>query len=125
MEDAVNIGDQFHIGSAKVIATQPRMPCYKPGVRFGRTDIIRRFIVSGRRGIYFKVLEEGEVKTGDKIEVFKRDKNNINVKDFVRLYVIKNQTDIETMRRAIKVRALPEGWKYQFQQEIEQLERTR
>ena len=125
MEDAVNIGDQFHIGSAKVIATQPRMPCYKPGVRFGRTDIIRRFIVSGRRGIYFKVLEEGEVKTGDKIEVFKRDKNNITVKDIVRLYVIKNQTDIETMRRAIKVRALPEGWKYQFQQEIEQLERTR
>ena len=125
MEDAVNIGDQFHIGSTKLIATQPQMPCYKPGVRFGRTDIIRRFIVSGRRGIYFKVLEEGEVKTGDKIEVFKRDKNNINVKDFVRLYVIKNQTDIETMRRAIKVRALPEGWKYQFQQEIEQLERTR
>ena len=72
MEDAVNIGDQFHIGSAKVIATQPRMPCYKLAVRFGRTDITRRFIVSGRPGIYFKVLEEGEVKTGDKIEVFKK-----------------------------------------------------
>jgi MOSC domain-containing protein YiiM len=125
MEDAVNIGDQFHIGLAKVIATQPRMPWYKLGVRFGRTDIIRRFILSGRPGIYFKVLEEGEVKTGYKIEVFKRDKNNITVKDIVRLYVIKNHTDIETMRRAIKIRALPEGWKYQFQQEIEQLERTR
>ena len=47
------------------------------------------------------------------------------MKDIVRLYVIKNHTDIETMRRAIKIRALPEGWKYQFQQEIEQLERTR
>jgi hypothetical protein len=46
------------------------------------------------------------------------------VKDIVRLYVIKNDTDIETMRRAIKVRALPEGWKYEFQQKIEQLERT-
>ena len=71
------------------------------------------------------MFEDGEVKTGYKIEVFKRDKNNITVKDIVRLYVIKNHTDIETMRRAIKVRALPEGWKYQFQQEIEQLERTR
>lgn len=125
IEDAVNIGDQFHIGSAKVVATQPRMPCYKLGVRFGRTDVIRRFIVSGRPGIYFKVLAEGEVKTGDKIKVFKRDKHNITVKDIVHLYVIKNHTDIETMRRAIKVRALPEGWKYQFQQKIEQLERTR
>ena len=47
------------------------------------------------------------------------------MKDIVRLYVIKNDTDIETMRRAIKVRALPGGWKYQFQQKIEQLERTR
>jgi MOSC domain-containing protein YiiM len=75
MEVAVNIGDQFHIGSAKVIATQPRTPCYKLGVRFGRTDIIRRFIVSGRPGVYFKVFEEGEVKTGDKIEVFKRNFN--------------------------------------------------
>ena len=123
MEDAVNISDKFHIGSAKVVATQPRMPCYKLGVRFGRTDVIRRFIVSGRPGIYFKVVEEGEVKTGDKIKVIKRDKNNITVKDIVRLYVIKNDMDTETMRRAIKVRALPEGWKYEFQQKIEQLER--
>jgi MOSC domain-containing protein YiiM len=59
------------------------MPYYKLAVRFGRTNIIRRFIVSGRPGIYFKVLEEGEVKTGDKMEVFKRDKNNITVKDIV------------------------------------------
>ena len=64
MEDAVNIGDQFQIGSsgsAKVIATQPRMPCYKLGVKFGRMDIIRRFLASGRPGIYFKVLREGEI----------------------------------------------------------------
>ena len=46
------------------------------------------------------------------------------MKDIARLYVIKNDTDIETMRRAIKVRALPEGWKYEFQQKIEKLERT-
>jgi MOSC domain-containing protein YiiM len=56
------------------------MPCYKLGVRFGGTDVIRRFIVSGRSGIYFKVVEEGEVKTGEKIKVIKRDKNNITVK---------------------------------------------
>jgi MOSC domain-containing protein YiiM len=124
MEDTVNIGDQLQIGSAKLVATQPRMPCYKLGVRFGRMDIIRRFLASGRPGIYFRVLKEGEVQIGDKIEIIRRDKNNVTVKDIVHLYVSRDHLDnIETMRRAIKISALPEGWKYEFQQSIEQMER--
>ena len=123
LEDAVNVGDQFEIGSAKIVATQPRMPCYKLGVRFGRMDVIRRFMTSGRPGIYFKVLKEGEVKTGDKIKNIKRDKNNVTVKDIVSLYISKNHIDIiEMMRRAIKIRDLPEGWRYEFEQKIEQLQ---
>ena len=122
LEDAVNVGDQFQIGSAKLVATQPRMPCYKLGVRFGRMDVIRKFMTSGRPGIYFKVLTEGEIKTGDKIKLIKRDKNNVTVKDIVTLYITKNNTDnIETMRRATKIRDLPEGWRSEFQQKIEQL----
>ena len=123
MEDAVNVGDQFQIGSAaKLVATQPRMPCYKLGVRFGRMDVIRRFMASRRPGIYFKVLQEGEVETGDKIKIIRRDKNNVTMKDIVRLYIRDNDEDIETMRRATKIEALPEGWKYEFEQKIEQLE---
>jgi MOSC domain-containing protein YiiM len=123
MEDTVNIGDQVQIGSAKLVATQPRMPCYKLGVRFGIMEIIKRFLSSGRPGIYFKVLKQGEVKTDDKIEIIEKDKNNVTVKDIVRLYVDKDHVDnIETMRRAIKISALPEGWKYEFQQIIQQLE---
>jgi len=122
MEDTVNIGDQVQIGSAKLVATQPRMPCYKLGVRFGIMEIIRRFLSSGRPGIYFKVLKQGEVKTDDKIEIIEKDKNNVTVKDIVRLYINRDHVDnIETMRRAIKISALPEGWKYEFQQNIEQL----
>ena len=125
MEDTVNIGDQLQIGSAKLVATQPRMPCYKLGVRFGRMEIIRRFLASGRPGIYFRVLIEGEVQTGDQIEIIRRDKNNVTVKDIVRLYITRDHVDnIETMKRAIKISALPEGWKYEFQQNIEQLERN-
>jgi MOSC domain-containing protein YiiM len=123
LEDVVNVGDQFEIGSAKLVATQPRMPCYKLGVRFGRMDVIRRFMTSGRPGIYFKILKEGEVKTGDKIKNIKRDKNNVTVKDIVSLYISKNHMDIiEMMRRAIKIRDLPEGWRYEFEQKIEQLQ---
>ena len=124
MEDTVNVGDQFQIGSAHLVATQPRMPCYKLGVRFGCMDVIRRFLVSGRPGIYFKVSKEGEIQTGDNIEIIKRDKNNVTVKDIVRLYITRDHLEnIETMRRAIKIDALPEGWKYEFQQNIAQLER--
>jgi MOSC domain-containing protein YiiM len=124
MEDAVNIGDHLQIGSAKLVATQPRMPCYKLGVRFGHMEIIRRFLASGRPGIYFRVLKEGKVQRGDKIEVVKRDENNVTVKDIVRLYITRDHVDsIETMRRAIKISSLPEGWKHEFRQNIEQLER--
>jgi MOSC domain-containing protein YiiM len=122
LEDAVNVGDQFQIGSAKLVATQPRMPCYKLGVRFGQMDVIRRFMASGRPGIYFKVLTEGEVQTGDKIKIIRRDINNVTVKDIVSLYIARNDIDnIETMKRATKIRDLPEGWRYEFQQKIEQL----
>jgi MOSC domain-containing protein YiiM len=123
MEDSVNIGDQFQIGSAKLVSTQPRMPCYKLGVRFGHMEVIRQFMASGRPGIYFRVLEEGEVVAGDKIRIIRKDKNNVTVKDIVCLYITRDHIDIETMRRATKIRALPEGWRYEFKQKVEQLER--
>lgn len=122
MEDAVNIGDQFQIGSAKLVATQPRMPCYKLGVRFGRMDVIRGFMASGRPGIYFKVSQEGQVKTNDKIKIIRKDENNVTVKDLVSLYV-RDQEDIETMRRGTKIEALPEGWRYELLQKIQRSER--
>jgi MOSC domain-containing protein YiiM len=122
-EDNVNIGDTLQVGSAKLMVTQPRMPCYKLGVRFGRMDIVRRFMASGRPGIYFKVLEEGEVVKGDKINIIRKDKNNVTVIDIVRMY-IRDHGDIEIMKRAIKIGALPEGWKYEFLQRINDLEKN-
>ena len=122
MENAVNIGDQFQIGtgSANVIATQPRMPCYKLGVKFGRMDIIKRFLASGRPGIYFNVLQEGEIGPTDEIQLVKRDKNNVTVKDILRLY-LDDRADVETMQRAVRIKVLPEGWREQFLQQIAQL----
>lgn len=82
-------------------------------------DIIRRFLAGGRSWIYFKVLKEGEVGPGEKIEPISRDKNNVTVKDIVRLYLDDKQ-DIETMQRAMRIKALPEGWRYHFNQQMEQ-----
>ena len=120
-EEMVNIGDQFKVGTAKLVATQPRMPCYKLGVKFGRMDIIKRFLASGLTGIYFKVIEEGELRQGDEIKLVKKDKNNVTIKDIVRLYTV-DKDDVETIERAIKVKDLPNGWRSHF---IDQLKQAR
>ncbi len=67
-EDDVQVEDRFRIGTALLSATRPRFPCYKLGIKFGREDIIDRFLASGRTGFYLKVLEEGTVAAGDPIE---------------------------------------------------------
>jgi MOSC domain-containing protein YiiM len=123
MEAEVNVGDVFKIGISKVVATQPRMPCYKLGVKFGRMDVLKKFLASGRSGIYFKVLEEGEVGAGDLIVKIKRDTNRVGISDIVRLYA-NDREDIKTMRRAVNVEALPEGWKDYFYEQIRRVEKN-
>lgn len=121
-EDSVHIGDRFRIGSAEVIVTEPRLPCYKLAAKFGRDDIIKRFLQSGRTGCYFAVLQEGEVGSGDAIELLSRDEHGIRVADITRLYV-RDKDDLETLRRAVEVKALPESWRSYFWKRIERLSR--
>src|SRR4051812_48167314 len=116
-ESSVNIGDRFRVGEAEVTVTQPRMPCYKLGIKFGRADILKRLLASGRTGFYFSVRREGEVGVGDEIELIGRDENNVTVADITRLYV-RDKHDVETMRRAVAVEALPEGWRDHFLQQL-------
>jgi MOSC domain-containing protein YiiM len=98
------------------------MPCYKLGVRFGTMEIIKRFLSSGRSGIYFKVLKEGKVQQNDEIQIIKRDKNNVTVKDLVSIYNGNDRKyDIETIRRAIRVESLSEGWKNDLQKKLDSL----
>jgi MOSC domain-containing protein YiiM len=122
IETEVNVGDVFRIGSATVIATQPRMPCYKLGVKFGRMDVLKKFLASGRSGIYFRVLKEGEVAAGDSIVQIREDSNRITISDMVRLYSNERE-DLQTMRRAVKVEALPKGWKRYFLEQIQRLKK--
>ena len=119
-EESVNIGDQFKVGTANLIATQPRMPCYKLGVKFGSMDMIKRFLASGLTGVYFKVMKEGELEQGDEIKLIKKDENSVTVKDIVRLYTI-DKDDVQTIERAIKVKDLPNGWRYHFIKQLEQV----
>lgn len=116
-EDELNIGDRLRIGSAELIVTQPRLPCYKLAVKFGRDDILKRFLESGLTGFYFAVQKEGDVGAGDSIEILRRDVNELKVAAVTRLYLAKD--DSETLQRALKVEALPDAWKTYFEAQIE------
>jgi MOSC domain-containing protein YiiM len=78
-ENDVRIGDRFAIGSAEFVVTQPRMPCFKLTIRFGRADMIKRFYRSGRSGFYLAVAKEGEIGVGDAIALLSRDDDAITV----------------------------------------------
>ncbi|MBD3886325.1 MOSC domain-containing protein [Phormidium tenue FACHB-886] len=112
-ENEVNIGDRFQIGTVKLIVTQPRMPCYKLGIRFERPDMVKRFLASRRTGFYFRVLQEGEVGTGDTLELVSRDDNNITVADITQLYINAEDTP-ELLHRAAQLKALPKSWRDYF-----------
>jgi MOSC domain-containing protein YiiM len=81
LEETFHIGDRLRIGSAEFMVTQPRMPCFKLGIRFNRSDMVKRFLQSGRTGFYFAVLKEGEVAAGDSIELLESD--SFHVCEFV------------------------------------------
>lgn len=120
LEGSVHIGDQFSIGSAEVIVTQPRLPCYKLGIRFQSDDMVKRFLVSGRTGFYLAITREGEVGAGDEIKEMTRDPNAVPVPEITRLYVTKRygDADVESVRRALGVAALPESWKGYFRDRL-------
>jgi MOSC domain-containing protein YiiM len=120
-ENTVNIGDRMRIGTSLFEVTQPRMPCYKLALKFGRDDIIKRFLQSERSGIYFAVLEEGEIKAGDAIDFISRDENRVTVTDIAHLYT-SEKGNLDLLRRAIKVEALPESWRDYFLERLEKQE---
>ncbi|HEY2961343.1 MAG TPA: MOSC domain-containing protein [Pyrinomonadaceae bacterium] len=120
LETEINIGDMFRIGAAEVMVTQPRMPCYKLALKFGRSDIIKRFLQSERTGFYLAVLKEGEVGAGDEFEPMTSDAHDVRVRDITRLYT-REKHNAELLRRAIEVEALPESWRGYFQHQLEKL----
>ena len=119
-EDRVSIGDQFRVGSATVMVTEPRMPCYKLALRFGRNDIIKRFLESERSGFYLAVMDEGEVGAGDEFELIAQDPHGVRVRDITRLYTSEKH-NVDLLRRAIEVAALPESWKGYFEDRLERM----
>jgi MOSC domain-containing protein YiiM len=113
LESEIHVGDKFRIGTAEVMVTQPRMPCFKLGIRFERSDILRRFLASERTGFYLSVLKEGEVGVGDELELIERNESGVGVVDVTRLYS-SDKHNKELLQRAIDTEALPDSWREYF-----------
>jgi MOSC domain-containing protein YiiM len=120
-EGEVCVGDRFAVGSAEVVVTQPRLPCYKLGIRFEWDGMVKKFLQSGRTGFYLGVTREGEVGAGDEFRELARDPNGVTISDIVRLYVAKEfqPSDIGLLERAMRVEALTDSWKDYFREKLE------
>jgi MOSC domain-containing protein YiiM len=125
-EDEVHVGDRFRvggIGGVELVVTQPRMPCFKLALRFDRfgcgDDVVERFLESGRPGIYFAIVEEGEIGAGDAMERVHEDERGVTVVDVIRLFLDrKGESDPDLLRRAASVEALAAGWREHFRKRL-------
>jgi MOSC domain-containing protein YiiM len=123
-ENGVFVGDRFSIGTAEVVVTQPRLPCYKLGIRFQSDEMVKRFLAAGRTGFYLAVTREGNVGAGDTIVSIQRDANSVPVSELTRLYVTKqySEGDFNLVRRMLGIAALPDSWKDYFRERLQRQE---
>lgn len=117
VENRVHIGDEFRVGSARLVVTQPRMPCYKLGIRFGDARMVKAFLNAGWPGIYFAVVEEGVVGPGDSIERVHTDERQITVNDMFAL-MFDHDAAPSDLRRLLEVPALAQVWRERFESQL-------
>jgi MOSC domain-containing protein YiiM len=119
LEQDIAVGDRFRVGTAELVVTQPRLPCYKLGIRFGRKDMVKRFLASRRTGYYLAVEAEGDVAAGDRVETLARHPARIPVAEITRVYA-SDRDDLATIARLVALEALPEDWRSYFEKKLAQ-----
>jgi MOSC domain-containing protein YiiM len=118
LEADVHVGDRLKIGSAELVVSQPRLPCYKLGIRFGRADMVKRFLDSRRTGFYMAVGMEGDVGAGDTIEILDRHPAAVSIPELLRMY-LKEGTAPDRLRQVLAIPALSEAWRSELQKQVE------
>jgi MOSC domain-containing protein YiiM len=111
VESNVHIGDQFLMGTTVLMVTQPRLPCYKLGIKFGTDDMPERFLSSRRTGFYFAVVKEGELREDNAIQPIHRDVKQVSVADILNLCYDSERRDPQLYERALTLEALPPSWR--------------
>ena len=113
-DDDVCIGDHYQIGSAEFEVTQPRVTCYRVGLRLNEPDMPKLLVSQHRPGFYFRVIKEGHVRAGDDIVLTRRGRHNLSVADVDALMYLPNR-DIDQLRRVVDLPALSRGWTRTFE----------
>ena len=116
LEEDVHLGDRLRIGSAELVVTQPRLPCYKLGIRFGDPQMVRRFLASRRTGFYLSVAAEGDVGAGDAIEIIDRHPAAISIPELLRMY-LKEDVSPDRVREAVAIPVLSDAWRTELQKQ--------
>ncbi len=117
-DDVVCIGDRYRIGSALFEVTQPRVTCYRVGIRTNEPRMPALLTSSGRPGFYFRVLEEGEVGAGDEIVKVGQAPERMTVEEINALLYSPAHTP-DRLRRALQIDALSPGWRASFEALLE------
>jgi MOSC domain-containing protein YiiM len=120
LDEDVSIGDRFRFGTAELVVTQPRLPCFKLGIKMGRDEFVTEFLERGLYGFYLAVTREGYVEAGDPIVALTRDPHRFGVNEVARLYA-RDRNDVESMRRAAELGVLPESWRDFFRKRVSSL----
>jgi len=116
-DEDVSVGDRFRVGTAELIVTQPRLPCFKLGIKMGRDDFVTEFLQRGLFGFYLAVAREGHVEVGDPIVELSRDPRGFKVTEIARLY-LRDRHDMEGLERAAELDVLPESWRQYFRRRL-------
>ena len=115
----VCIGDRYRIGGALFEVTQPRVTCYRVGIRMNEPEMAALLVKHGRPGFYFRVIEEGEVEAGDEIAQVAAGPERMSVFEInALLYMPGHPRD--SLERALRIPALSEGWRHSFEALLEQ-----
>lgn len=109
------IGDTFRAGGAMLQITQPRVPCFKLGIKMGDPKFVKRFLESRRSGFYLRVLEEGPVAAGDVFERVARDPAGLTVHEVHCIHFPDGGPDAAGLRRALSVVALSGEWRAELE----------
>ena len=117
LDENVSVGDRFRVGTAELIVTQPRLPCFKLGIKVGRDEFVTEFLERGLYGFYLGVVREGEVEAGDSIVELVRDPRGFRVTEIARLYT-RDRDDAEGMQRAANLDVLPQSWRSYFRTKV-------
>jgi MOSC domain-containing protein YiiM len=117
LEDEIHVGDVFRVGGALVEVTQPRVPCYKLGIKMGLPGFVKKFLASCRVGFYLRVLEEGEVGADDAFDRVRTDPERMTVREICRLLYF-DPENLKGARKALRIRALSPGWRQSFEERL-------